>query len=138
MKVQLNAYIGFKDDARQAMEFYHSIFGGELKIATFKEFHASEDPAEADKVMHGYLEGANGLVIMGADTPNGMTYDEGARISMSLSGDEEQVLRGYWDALSAGGSITMPIDKAPWGDTFGMLTDKFGIKWMVNISDKKA
>jgi PhnB protein len=105
---------------------------------TFEEFHASEDPAEANKIMHAMLEADNGITFMAADTPTGMEYKEGASISMSLSGDNETELRGYWDKLSAGGKITMPLEKAPWGDTFGMLTDKFGINWMVNIAGQKV
>ena len=71
---------------------------------------------------------------MGADTPNSMAHDEAGGYSISLSGDDEQRLRGYWDALCSGGATTVPFEKAPWGDTFGMCTDKFGVHWMVNIA----
>lgn len=138
MTSKINAYIGFKDDARQAMEFYHSIFGGKLDMNTFAEFHASEDPAEADKIMHAQLDTDNGMTIMGSDTPKGMEFLRGNNVSLSLSGDDETELRTFWDKLADGGQITMPISTAPWGDTFGMLTDKFGIRWMVNIAGKKA
>jgi PhnB protein len=76
----------------------------------------------------------NGFVIMGADTPSSMEYDPGARISMSLSGEDEAELRGYWDKLREGGAEVMPLEKAPWGNTFGMLRDKYGIDWLVNIT----
>jgi PhnB protein len=135
--VRLNPYLNFKDNAREAMEFYKSVFGGNLTINTFAEFHVSEDPSEANKVMHSALETDDGLVFMAADTPNHMEFHEGARISMSLSGDDEEKLRGYWDKLSEGGTPIMPLEKADWGDTFGMLIDKFGIQWMVNITGKK-
>jgi PhnB protein len=137
MTSKLNPYISFKDNARQAMEFYKTVFGGELKISTFKEFHASEDPAEENKVMHAVLIAPNGIEFMSSDTPNSMEYKPGKNISMSLSGENEVDLRGYWDKLMEGAVIGMPLEKAPWGDTFGMLTDKFGIAWMVNISGKK-
>ena len=133
MTVRLNPYLAFRDTARQAMEYYHSVFGGELTMNTFAEFHASEDPAEQDKIMHSMLEGENGLVLMGADTPNGMEYTPAAGISVSLSGDDESALRGYWDKLADGGTVTVPLERAPWGDTFGMCLDRFGISWMVNI-----
>ena len=133
MTVQLNPYLPFRDNARQAMEFYHSVFGGELRVNTFAELHASEDPAEADKIMHSMLEGENGIVLMGADTPNGMEYTPPAGIAVSLSGDDDGALRGYWEKLSDGGMVTVPLEKAPWGDTFGMCVDRFGISWMVNI-----
>lgn len=138
MQSRLNPYISFKDNARQAMEFYKSVFGGKLTISTFKDFGMAQDPAEADKVMHSMLEADNGLTFMGADTPKHMTYSEGARLSMALSGDNDAELSGYFTKLAAGGTIGQPLTKAPWGDSFGMLTDKFGVVWMVNIAGKKA
>lgn len=138
MATQLNPYLAFRDNARQAIEFYHSVFGGELTINTFAEFGASEDPAEADKIMHSMVSTDSGLVLMAADTPNSMDYTPGSTISISLSGEDEPELRGYWEKLSDGGSVTMPLDKAPWGDTFGMCVDKFGTSWMVNITGASA
>jgi PhnB protein len=137
MATQLNPYLGFKDNAREAMEFYKTVFGGKLTINTFKEFHASEDPSEGDKVMHSVLVADNGLTFMAADTPNAMEYKAGSAISMSLSGDDEAELTGYFEKLSASGSDIMPLEKAPWGDKFGMCTDKFGVRWMVNVTLKK-
>jgi PhnB protein len=136
MSTLLNPYLSFRDNAREAMEFYRSVFGGQLDISTFGEFHASEDPAEQDKVMHGMLKTEGGLVLMGSDTPNSMEYTPGNNYSVSLSGDaaDEAELHGYWDKLADGGSITMPLDKAPWGDSFGMLVDRFGVAWLVNIA----
>ena len=134
MATQLNPYLGFRDDARQAMEFYHSVFGGELALSTFGEMHASEDPTEQDKIMHGMLTSPKGLVLMGADTPNVMSYVPGDNFSVSLSGDDDAELRGYWNGLSDGATVTMPLERAPWGDTFGMLTDKVGVAWLVNIN----
>jgi PhnB protein len=134
LSVRLNPYLAFRDDAREAMTFYRSVFGGELTISTFGEFHASEDPAEQDKVMHSQLETPDGLVLMGSDTPNGMEYRPQAGVSVSLSGDDEPRLRGYWEKLSENGTVRMPFEKAPWGDTFGMCVDRFGTSWMVNAS----
>lgn len=134
MTTRLNPYISFRDTAREAGEFYHSIFGGELSVSTFAEFHASEDPAEADRIMHSQLTSPNGLILMIADTPNSMEYTPGTNISVSLSGDDETELSGYFTALSDGGTVTQPLAKAPWGDSFGMLIDKFGINWLVNIA----
>jgi PhnB protein len=134
MATQLNPYLGFRDNARQAVEFYHSVFGGELTMNTFAEFGASEDPSEADKIMHSMLSTESGLVLMAADTPNSMDYTPGSTVSISLSGEDESELRGYWEKLSDGGTVTVPLDKAPWGDTFGMCVDKFGTGWMVNIA----
>ena len=133
MTVRLNPYLSFRDDARQAMEFYRSVFGGELSVSTFADLHASEDPAEQDKIMHSMLESDHGIVLMGADTPNAMEYTPSQGVSISLSGDDEAALRGYWDKLAGAGTVTVPLEPAPWGDTFGMCVDGFGITWMVNI-----
>lgn len=138
MPTRLNPYLNFRDNARQALEFYRSVFGGELRMTTFKEFHASQDASEDNKIMHGMLETGNGMTLMGSDAPNGMEYSAGSSLSISLSGENEAELRGYWEKLSQGSTITVPLEKAPWGDTFGMLTDKFGIDWLVNIAAQKA
>lgn len=134
MGTRLNPYLNFRDNARDAMEFYRSVFGGDLQMQTFEEFQASEDPAERDKIMHAVLEAEDGIYFMAADTPNSMEYSPGTNFNMSLSGEDETKLRSYFEKLSEGGSVTMPLEAAPWGDTFGMLIDRFGISWLVNIS----
>ena len=134
MATRLNPYLGFRDNASEAMDFYHSVFGGELTKSTFGEFQASQDPAEKDKIMHSQLLTDSGYALMAADTPNGMSYSPGDTFAVSLSGDDEDELRRYWDGLSDGAQVTMPLEKAPWGDSFGMLTDRFGVRWMVNIA----
>jgi PhnB protein len=134
MQSKLNPYISFKDNAREAMEFYKSVFGGELTMNTFSEFHAGD----SDLIMHAMLEADNGITFMAADTPPGMEHNPGANISMSLSGDNEAELRGYWRKLSDGAMITMPLEAALWGDIFGMLTDKFGVTWQVNINTARS
>lgn len=136
MPTTLNPYLGFRDNARDAMTFYQSVFGGELALSTFGEFQASEDPSEANKIMHGMLTTGSGLVLMGADTPNGMDLASGSSMSISLSGDDETELRGYWDKLAGdGGTVTVPLEQAPWGDIFGMCTDRFGTAWLVNVNN---
>ena len=132
MAVRLNPYLNFRDDAREAMTFYQSVFGGELTISTFADLHASEDPAEQDKVMHSQLETPDGFVLMASDTPNGMEYQPHAGVSVSLSGDDEAKLRGFWEQLSEGGTVEMPFEQAPWGAVFGMCVDRFGTSWLVN------
>lgn len=134
MSTKLNPYLSFKDNAREALEFYHSVFGGKLSLNTFQEFQASQDPSEADKIMHGQIDTDNGLTLMGADTPNGMPYTPATNLTISLSGEDEAELAGYFQKLSAGGMVTEPLATAPWGDMFGMVTDRYGVNWMVNIA----
>ena len=137
MQSKLNPYINFKDNTREAMEFYRTVFGGKLNISTFKEFHASQDPGEDNLIMHSVLEADNGIAIMASDTPSRMEYRSGNNMSMSLSGDNEAELTGYFKKLSDGGMVTMPLEKAMWGDSFGMCIDKFGVQWLVNITAQK-
>ena len=132
MTSRLNPYIGFSGNARQAMEFYRDVFGGDLRINTFGEY-GQADSAEADKIMHAQLETDNGFTLMASDGPPGTEVTVGDNISISLSGDDTEVLTRCWNGLAEGASIIEPLTEAPWGDTFGMLTDRFGINWMVNI-----
>ena len=132
MASRLNPYISFAGDARQAMEFYKDVFGGNLTLSTFGEFGPAE--GHEDKIMHGMLETDSGYTIMGADTPPGMEHKAGDNVSVSLSGDDADDLRAYWEKLSAGGTVAVPLEKQMWGDEFGMCVDRFGVQWMVNIS----
>jgi PhnB protein len=137
MATRLNPYIGFTSNARQAMEFYQGVFGGNLTLNTFGEFGAQDSP-DADKIMHSTLETDSGITLMASDTPAGMQRNPGDNITISLSGDDADALRGYWEKLSEGGTVTMPLEKQMWGDEFGMCADKFGIPWMVNITQSQA
>jgi len=137
MPSRLNPYLSFDGDARQAMEFYEQVFGGTLALNTFGAFGDADAP-EADKIMHGMLETPSGFTLMGADMPPGMAYSPGNTFSVSLSGDDEAELRGYWEKLSDCGTVAVPLEKQMWGDVFGMCTDRFGIPWMVNITERRG
>lgn len=134
MSTRLNPYLSFRDNARQAMEFYRSVFGGELSVMTFGEAGMSQGDADRDLVMHAQLETDDGYTLMGSDTPAYMASQARSNSSVSLSGDESETLQAFWDKLSDGAEISTPLEKAPWGDTFGMLTDRFGVPWLVNIA----
>lgn len=133
MASQLNPYLGFNGDARQAMEFYQGILGGDLAITTFGEFGQTGTPIE-DQVMHATLSTPAGYVLMASDTPPGMDHNPGTNITISLSGDDEAELSGYFEGLSAGGTVTVPLERQMWGDLFGQCVDRFGIGWLVNIA----
>ena len=137
MASRLNPYISFAGNARDAMEFYKGVFGGDLALNTFGESGAPGTP-EADKIMHSRLETDSGFTLMGADTPPGMDHDPGNNIAVSLSGDDGDELRGYWEQLSDGGAVSVPLEKQMWGDEFGMCVDRFGIAWMVNIGQPQG
>jgi len=137
MSSRLNPYLGFHGDARQALEFYKQVFGGTLTLNTFGEF-GPQDAPDADKIMHGQLETDNGFTLMGADTAEGTEQSPGNNIAVSLSGDDTEELHRYWDGLSDGGTVSVPMEKQMWGDEFGMCVDQFGVHWMVNIGPPRG
>lgn len=135
MAVTLNPYLSFRGNAREAMEFYKAVFGGELTLSTFASLGAEVDADDAEKIMHGQLDGENGITLMGADIPKHMeTGGEINTTSISLSGDDEALLRSYWEKLVDGGVEQQPLVVAPWGDAFGMCADRYGVDWTVNIT----
>ena len=132
MTIQLNAYASFDGDAREAMEHYRDVLGGELELVTFGEYGQAGTPVE-NLIMHGLLTTSAGLTLMGADAPPGTTYQVGTNLTVMLSGDDEAVLRGYWEGLSAGATITVPLEPRMWGDVYGSCSDQYGLTWQVNI-----
>jgi PhnB protein len=134
----LNPYLNFRGTAREAITFYQSVLGGEVTLSTFGEFQMAQDPSQADLVMHSQLSTDGGLVLMASDTPDGMDLTVGSNVSISLSGDDEAEIRGYWDGITADGQVTVPFEQAPWGDYFGMAVDRFGIHWLFNLSGAAA
>ncbi|OLF11555.1 hypothetical protein BLA60_11405 [Actinophytocola xinjiangensis] len=133
MTSRLNPYLNFTGDARSAMEFYQSVFGGELTVNTFGQF-GDQNAAIADQVMHASLVTDNGFTLMASDTPPGMTHEPGNTITVSVSGDDADTLRGYWNKLADGATVNVALDKQMWGDEFGQLVDRYGVPWMVDIT----
>ena len=133
MASRLNPYVRFDGNAREAMDFYKDVFGGELTLHTFGEYGA-DDAALADKTMHAQLETDRGFTLMASDSPPGDDRITGDNIAVSLSGEDADELRGYWEKLSKEGTVSVPLEKQMWGDEFGMCTDRFGIPWMVNVT----
>jgi len=134
---RLNPYLNFAGTAREAMQFYESVFGGTLTVMTFGDAGAEGVP-DPDQVMHAMLETPTGFTLMASDLPPGMDLQPGNAITISLSGDDVEALRGWWSALSADGSVTMPMELQMWGDEFGACTDRFGVSWMVDIATAPA
>jgi PhnB protein len=147
MTSRLNPYISFDGNAREALEFYREVLGGDLSVNTYGEYGDPESPGageimhgklETNKIMHGILETPRGFTLMGADNPPGTEYRPGNNIAVSLSGDDGETLRSYWEKLSEGGTVTVPLEKQMWGDEFGMCIDRFGTAWMVNIGQPQS
>ncbi len=133
MTARLNPYLNFRGDAREAMGFNQAVLGGDLDLNTFDEFGMEVSEEEKQHVMHSQLTVSDTVVLMGADVPSQWPYQKPAGVPICLSGTDEATLRGWWDGLSDGGTVDVPLEKAPWGDVYGQLTDKFGIEWMFNI-----
>jgi PhnB protein len=138
MGARLNPYLAFDGTAREAMTFYQQIFGGDLTVSTFGEFGDPGMPG-ADGVMHAQLETPSGLVLMASDTPPGQDHDTtyAGGMTASISGDDVAI-RQYWEGLAEGGQVMMPFEKQMWGDEFGMLTDKYGVPWMLNLTGQPS
>jgi PhnB protein len=131
MTVNVNPYLTFDGNCREAMEFYRTVLGGELTVNTFGEFGG---PAEvADKVMHAMLLGGLGT-LMASDTAPGMPFAPGNTMTISVSGAEGDGLEDVWSKVSAGGEVFVPFEKQMWGDVFGQCADKYGVPWMVNVT----
>lgn len=137
MASRLNPYISFAGNAREALEFYNEIFDGTLTINTFSDFTGPDAP-EADKIMHGQVETGSGFTLMAADAPPGMNVTPGDNVQVCLSGDDADELRGYWEKLSEGGTVATPLEKQMWGDEYGACVDRFGVSWMVDITQPTA
>ena len=137
MATRLNPYLNFPGTAREAMGFYESVLGGTLTVMTFGDVGA-EGVADPEHVMHAMLETPSGFTLMASDLPPGMEHQPGNNVNISLSGDDADELRGYWDALSKEATVVMPLERQMWGDDFGSCIDRFGIHWMVNIAGSAA
>jgi len=135
---QLNPFLRFNDGkCKEAMNFYKSIFGGEVSFMTVGESPYAKDMAadKQDFIMHAELK-KGGFVFFGSD----MMKDKatiGDNVGMSLNCESEAEIRDLFDKLSKGGEVFMPIEDAFWGALFGVVTDKYGIEWMLNFQKKK-
>ncbi|GAB4519214.1 MAG: VOC family protein [Anaerolineae bacterium] len=148
MAVNTVTHLNFRGNARQALEFYHSVFGGNLVIATYADFGVPKDTPDADKVVWGQVAADNGFQVMAYDVPSigqspqltipvtrrehGMTITQEA-FFISLRGESVNEIGVLWEKLSAGAAVIEPIAQSPWAQLFGMLTDRFGVTWVVDV-----
>lgn len=136
-KINLDPYLFFNGNCAEAMDFYKTVFGGELTVMKFGDMptNGMENPEEMkDKIMHAFLD-AGDIRLMASDSLT--ASDRTAKIELSISGDDTEKLTKIFDDLKADGTVRSELKKEMWGDTFGMLTDKFNIDWMINITVPK-
>ena len=132
MGTQLNPCLAFTGNARQAIEFYREVLGGELEMGTYADF-GSHDVPHPGNIMHATLRTPDGLTLMAWDVREDMPLTPGNNVAVFLSGDDAAGIRDRFGKLSAGGTVTLPLGRQSWGDVAGSLVDRFGIAWMVNI-----
>ena len=137
MESKLNPYLNFNGNAGEAMKFYHSILGGDLAVQTFEEAKMARSPEEKDLVVHARLT-SGAMTIMASDAPAGMKAQFGNNVHLSLMGGDGEKLTAVFNSLAEGGKVDMPLAKQFWGDTYGQVTDRFGVHWMVNIAAKPS
>lgn len=134
MSVTTTAHINFRGDARKALEFYQSVFGGDLSIATYADIHAVEDPAQTDQVAFGRVAAPNGFAIMAYDVQPAKSYHRGENsFYVTLQGTDAEETKALWDALNDGAATLIPLAPAAFAPLYGMLTDRFGVTWIVGV-----
>lgn len=134
MSVKSVTHLNFRGDARAALEFYQSVFGGDIAAVTYKDAGNMQDPGEADQVMWGQVVADNGFHVMAYDVPSRMPWDRGENsFFVSLRGETTEEVTAYWKQLSVGATIVQPLAPAQWAPLYGMLRDRFGVVWVVDV-----
>ena len=134
MSVKSTTHLNFRGDARAALEFYQSVFGGDLAAVTYKDAGNVQEPDEADQVMWGQVAADNGFHVMAYDVPSRLAYHQGENaFFVSVRGETVEEIAGYWEKLSGGATIVQPLGPAGWAPAYGMLKDRFGVVWVVDV-----
>ena len=134
MSVTTTTHLNFRGDARAALEFYQSVFGGDLAVVTYSDAGSVQEESEADQVMWGQVLGGNGFHVMAYDVPSRLAYDQGENsFFVSLRGETVDEATGYWEKLAAGATVVIPMGPAGWAPAYGMLRDRFGVVWVVEV-----
>lgn len=135
MSLHTTTHLNFRGDARHALNLYRSVFGGDLVAVTYADAHSVADPAEADQVMWGQVTAPNGFRVMAYDVPGSRPWDRGQDpFYVSVRGDDPEELKRYWDGLTEGATVTVELAPAPWAPLCGMLTDRFGVTWVLDVA----
>lgn len=142
VSVHAVTHLNFRGDARAALAFYQSAFGGELTIVTYKDAGNVQDPAEADQVTWGQVAAGDGLAVMAYDVPAAMPWNSGENaffVSLRGRAADTDKITAYWEALSDGATVLQPLGPAQWSPLYGMLKDRFGVTWVLDVvSDYEA
>ncbi|WP_194895303.1 VOC family protein [Catenulispora pinisilvae] len=137
MNLKSTTHVNFRGDARAALEFYRDVFDGELTVITYGMMNAAQRPEEAEQIMWGQVTAASGFAIMAFDVPADRPYDKGvAPFFESVRGQSVQDVTPIWERLSAGATVLQELKPSPWAPAYGMLTDRFGLTWVVDVASE--
>jgi len=135
MSVRTTTHLNFRGDTRAALTFYQSVFGGDLVMITYRDAGNVQEPSEADQVMWGQVTAGNGFSVMAYDVPSGLPWSPGENaFFVSVRGDGTEEATEYWKKLSDGATIVQPLGPAQWAPLYGMLKDRFGVTWVVDVT----
>ncbi len=135
MTIKTTTHLNFRGQARAALDFYQSVFGGAVVVVTYKDANAVQDPGEADHVMWGQVTSDAGFAVMAYDVPSRLSYAPGEiPVFVSVRGDNAEEIAGYWHKLSAGATVIQDLAPAGWSPLYGMLKDKFGVTWVLDVA----
>jgi PhnB protein len=135
MSITTTTHLNFRGDARPALEFYRSVFGGELVAISYQDAHSVPDPSQADQLMWGQVQGDNGIHVMAYDVPSSLPYDAGVNaVFVSVRGKDADEISAYWKSLSDGATILQDLAPAAWSPLYGMLKDRFGVTWVLDVT----
>ena len=134
MSIATTTHLNFRGDAREALGFYQAVFGGRLVALTYADAHAVTEPAEAEQVMWGQVDSDAGFRVMAYDVPSHTAYEPGViPVFVSVRCTDADELRGYWDTLSEAATVVVPLAEAQWSPLYGMVTDRFGVTWVLDL-----
>ncbi|MEV0131609.1 VOC family protein [Dactylosporangium sp. NPDC050688] len=135
MSITTTTHLNFRGDAREALDFYQSVFGGQVTVVTYADAHSVTDPAEAGQVMWGQVQGGNGFHVMAYDVPGNQSYDPGDKpVFVSVRGKDGEEITAYWKGLSQGATVVQDLAPAGWSPLYGMLKDRFGVTWVLDVA----
>ena len=135
MSLTTTPHLNFRGNAREALEFYHSVFGGQLLIVTNEEAHSTERPEEAGQVKFGQVTGPDGFQVMAYDVPVGTPFEPGEKpFFVSVRGESAEEIAGLWAGLAAGAAVAAELAPSDFSPAYGMLTDRYGVTWVLDVA----
>lgn len=135
MSVSTVTHINLRGDARAALKHYASVFGGDVTVVTYRDAHAVQDPAEADQVMWGQVVSADGFHVMAYDVPSSLPWEPGQNAYfVSVRSESAEEIAERWERLSADATVIVPLAPAGWAPLYGMLRDRFGVVWVLDVA----